>query len=96
MGEVTILLLFSISGFFPSHLKFRQLSAMSEIHFRKQRMWYHQTALCPYGEKKKPQTQNIHPAALLVVKTDHMVTRVNRSFKKVFFNSKVMRGVKGQ
>lgn len=40
MGEVKTLLLSCFSGllwsFFPSHLKFRRLSAMSEIYFSKQ------------------------------------------------------------
>lgn len=31
-----------------------------------------------------------------LVKPDYLVTRVKRSFKKVFFSSEVMRGMKGQ
>ena len=57
-------------------------------------MWYQQTALCPYQENNNQKTR--HPAALLVVKADQTVTRVKRSFRKIFFNSEVMRGMKGQ
>lgn len=50
----------------------------------------------PLQGVEKSNQKNRHPAALLVIKADHMVTRVKRSFKKVSFNSEVMRGMKGQ
>lgn len=67
-------------------------------------MWYQANSFLPLQGKKTQPKQNktaqkqtsCYPFRGKVVKADHMVTRVNRSFKNVFFNSEVMRGMKGQ
>ena len=95
MGEGTILLLFSISVFFPAIWNSGSYQqCLKYILENREKVVAANSSLPLQGKKKHQKTR--HPAALLVAKADHMVTRVNRSFKKVSFNSEVMRGMKGQ